>query len=48
MKKFNYKYPGCFYAYGPIFADNEQEVRKELRSYHNLKKLTGFELWEIR
>jgi len=31
MKRYNYKFPDCFYSYGFVYARNEREVRENIR-----------------
>lgn len=46
MRLFYYKERGCFYASGPIRAEDEQAARKRIRSLLQVKTLRGVEVWE--
>jgi len=42
MKKYNYRYTGASVAYGPIYAENPVEAKKQIG------KVKGLEVWETR
>ena len=46
MKRYYLKFPGSFYAYGPVEATTEKEARAAAREILDVKRLpAGFECW---
>lgn len=46
MKKWMFHQPGMVHAYGPLFADTEQEAWKLVRMWYKIKE--GAALWSVR
>ena len=45
MKLFYYRFPGGFYALGPIEAETEKEAIAKIKKFEELPR-KNFEIWE--